>query len=278
VRRRVSPQGQTTAGRWVPARPSPPECLIESPTGKWNAPVLGSCHARIWGSKVLRWRLIPTVTSLVVAGAVSTFGFTPAARATGVAHTPPSIIFFKATPSSLSSAGGPVSLSADVANATSCTFTSKRPVVGLPATFPCSNGVINENVTVTANSSPKVLIYRFKLAVAGSRTLRQKVQLTLASGNHILQGSQWTLVEHPPFSPARCSVQTFVSRHKWIDDSGHKGTFTGGGPTIQEPAHIRQLFVLFATWSDAANEYAGSEGDASNFYSITLSPGPTPGC
>jgi len=192
--------------------------------------------------------------------------------------TPPSIAFFTATPSSLTSAGGLVALSAGVANATSCTFTSNRPVAGLPATTPCTTGVVNESVTVPPNIGLKALTYRFSLAITGSRTMRSRIEVAVASGYHILPGSQWTLVEYPPFAPSNCSVQTFVSRRAWVDDFGHSGSFSGGAQTLQEPANFRGLFILSANWDAAANEYIGTVGDASTFIGVSLSPGPTPGC
>jgi len=134
----------------------------------------------------------------------------------------PTVSSFAATPPSLGSSGGAVTLSANVTNATSCTFTSNKPVVGLPATLPCSNGTVDENVNVPTNTGMKAITYKFKLAVAGTKTVHASVEVTVPTGYHIVPGSRWTLqeVSFPSGLPLGCTIQTFLPGHRWSDDVG----------------------------------------------------------
>ncbi len=82
---------------------------------------------------------------------------------------------FSASPSSLTAAGGTVTLSATVSTATSCTFTGVNPRQGLPATgfpvtLPCTTGPVSTTVSIPGNGCCTLLRYRFHLTVSGTRT------------------------------------------------------------------------------------------------------------
>jgi hypothetical protein len=84
--------------------------------------------------------------------------------------TPPTISGFVSDPLPVGSAGGAATLSADVTNAVSCTFSSKSAAVsGLPVTVPCSVGAVSTTVTVPANTRSRLQSYRIKLTVHGQR-------------------------------------------------------------------------------------------------------------
>lgn len=85
-----------------------------------------------------------------------------------------------ASPSSLSAAGGTVTLSATVSAATSCTFTGitppqEYPIAGLPVTEPCGSGPVSVTVSIPGNGCCILLHYRFHLTVSGTRTLTKRV-------------------------------------------------------------------------------------------------------
>ena len=86
---------------------------------------------------------------------------------------PPTVTNFTASPSTLPSSGGPVTLSAEVTNAKDCTFTSKPNVGGLLSGATCSNGVVTDKVVVPSNTpgAPGVN-YKFALSVTGSTTVK----------------------------------------------------------------------------------------------------------
>ena len=225
-----------------------------------------------------RW--IPRVVGVAAAAVVLPISLTGAAAAARSTPAIPTVSSFVATPSSASSSGGVVTVSVNVTNATRCKFTSNKPVVGLPATIPCSNGTVDENVTVPANSGWTALTYKMQVAVAGTGRVRANLELTVPSGIHIVLRTPWTLRETvlPMLTQTMCSIQTFVSHHRWVDDFGHKGTYSGGGPDISEP--IKQYGAVGGTWNGATNEFEGSVGFVGGLiYAVaTLSPGATPGC
>jgi hypothetical protein len=131
-----------------------------------------------------RGEMVPKRRMRVLAGvgaaaAVLSIGAPGVAAAAGANPTNPTVSSLVATPPSLGSSGGAVTLSANVANATTCTFTSNRPVVGAPATLPCSNGAINDNVTVPANAGAHAITYNFRLAVTGAKTVHARVAVSV---------------------------------------------------------------------------------------------------
>jgi uncharacterized protein YjbI with pentapeptide repeats len=99
----------------------------------------------------------------------------------GVASAVPGVRFVlgPASPTSLGPAGGTVTLSAIVSltNGTTCTFSANRPVPGLPASVPCTNGTVVENVSVPANGGKRPVDYTFKMTITGSGT--KKVGMTV---------------------------------------------------------------------------------------------------
>jgi hypothetical protein len=78
--------------------------------------------------------------------------------------------------------GGQVTLSANVANAESCTFSSTKAIVGLPATVACTSGVVSQSVTLPANTGKKATRYTIKLAVTGAKTVRATAVVTVGNG------------------------------------------------------------------------------------------------
>ena len=92
----------------------------------------------------------------------------------------PVISDYVATPSYFSSAGGEISLSADVTNASECMFTANQSVTGFPATGACGSGIATTVGTLAANGKKKSVTYQFTLSVVGS-TVKKKVKVEVAA-------------------------------------------------------------------------------------------------
>jgi len=86
---------------------------------------------------------------------------------------------FAVSPAALPSTGGTATLSADVTNASDCTFSSKKPVAGLPVSVPCSNGAVSTGITLAASTGNRAAIYTFVVKVTGSKTVKAKTSLTV---------------------------------------------------------------------------------------------------
>lgn len=80
----------------------------------------------------------------------------------------PTVSNFVGSTTSLYRDGGVVTLSAAVTNAVACTFRANHPLAGMPASDPCSSGVIQQHVTLPPNTTKKVKTYIFKLRVSGT--------------------------------------------------------------------------------------------------------------
>jgi len=104
------------------------------------------------------------VVALLVGGPGS-FGSDSVA---GAAPADATVSSFMAAPSSLSSSGGQVKLSAQVTGATSCEFSSNPTIAGLPVSVACSNGKVKTTVTVPSSVATVIETYRFTLTVTGA--------------------------------------------------------------------------------------------------------------
>ncbi len=108
-------------------------------------------------------------------GTLSIASVPQSAAAGRVRPVKPAVSSFAVTPSTLSDAGGSVTMSAQVTNATSCLFTANKPgITGLPALVPCSNGTVTEVVSALANNGKKTAKYRLHLSVTGVKTVHAK--------------------------------------------------------------------------------------------------------
>jgi hypothetical protein len=220
-------------------------CILNS--SGWGAGTAAGRPTQVASMPKGRWSG-RAVKLAVAAGALATGLMTGPAAALGTRPAIPTVSYLTSTPSSLSSLGGVLTLSASVTNAVSCAFTSNRPVVGLPATLPCSNGTVDAVVTVPANTGRTALTYKFRLAVTGTRTVKARIAVTVPSGYHIVRGSKWTYrqFQGAGFDPY-CTVETFVSGTHWVDDFGDSGSYSGGGPSFTQ--YFAHSPGLVAGWS-----------------------------
>src|SRR6185312_5657173 len=65
-----------------------------------------------------------------------------------------------------SGAGGPVDVTATVANATTCKLTATPTFAGLPVTQSCGGGAFDATVTLPANPTLAPVSYSFKLTAS----------------------------------------------------------------------------------------------------------------
>jgi len=88
----------------------------------------------------------------------------PAARAGtfAVQAAKPTVKSFTVSPSKLPATGGKVTLSATVARAKTCTFSSKPAVAGLPATVSCTSGKATKVVKLPADTGTTTQSYRLR--------------------------------------------------------------------------------------------------------------------
>jgi uncharacterized protein YjbI with pentapeptide repeats len=104
-----------------------------------------------------------------------------AAGAKVVRKPKPTVTDFVASPtSSLGYLGGPVTLSATVTNATDCTFSSGKPVTGIPVSVPCSGGGASGTFTFPANTAKRPTIYKVTLLAQGSERIHEQLSVSVA--------------------------------------------------------------------------------------------------
>ena len=177
---------------------------------------------------------------VLAAGVVvlSTVGVTAAQPVGAVSGTSTSVTAFSASPSTLSSAGGKVHLSAQVTNATSCTFTSTPLLAGLPATVPCSNGLVTAKVPVTANVISLPIGYKVKLSVSGTTTVTAlPADITVAAAS---SGAPATAIAAGAYHT--CALVTGGAVECWGDNQwGQLGNGTATDSTTTTPVGVTGL-------------------------------------
>lgn len=111
--------------------------------------------------------------AFVAAALVGIVGTALPAGAAPLTKAPaPTVSDFTVTPATLYDVGGPVTLSADITNATSCTFSSTPAIPGLPAKVACTSGTVTDSVVVPPDTGKKDVKRRLSLEVTGSKRVK----------------------------------------------------------------------------------------------------------
>ncbi len=121
-----------------------------------------------------------------------------------------------------------MTLSAQVTNAKTCTFSSAPAIIGLPSTVACTGGPVTKKVTVPANKTTKAVVHTFNLSVTGT-TAPKKVSATVSTsappaltGVRSLVGDGYN---------GYCAVLSTGRMECWGDNAeGELGNGTLGGP------------------------------------------------
>ena len=93
----------------------------------------------------------------------------------------PTVSGFTASPTSLASAGGSVTLSATVTGATSCELSSTKAAPGLPETVSCPSGQVSVPLTLPANTTTKAISYKLTLSATATKTAKADTTVTVAA-------------------------------------------------------------------------------------------------
>jgi uncharacterized protein YjbI with pentapeptide repeats len=130
----------------------------------------------------LRAYLMVLTVILAVGASASLAGVSGAASPSRVRPPKTTVSKLTASPPQLSSSGGTLTLSATVANATSCTFTAKKAVTGLPATVACSSGLVHAAAVLPGNDCCAIARYGFLLTVIGTKTKHAHATVVVPPG------------------------------------------------------------------------------------------------
>ncbi len=221
--------------------------------------------------RILLKRTITKLTGLTAISALVMFSFSPTAGArepkptvssfTASADSPNEVL--TASPLVLYNSGGPITLTADVSNATSCFFSTNRLVAGMPTTIPCANGPVTATgVTLPANSGKRDLKYNFHLKVFGRGATRATLLTVTVTTQPIPPvpdcietGSTWDF--SIPELPALSFQETFGPGFTFTSTS-NLAAFGGGSYSVVDGV-LTETFaeggVSVSTWN--GSEYFG---------------------
>ena len=161
----------------------------------------------------------------------------------------------------MASGGGQVKLTARVADATSCEFSSKPKIAGLPVSVPCSNGLVSTTVTVPASVATVKEAYTFNLVVtaSGGSKAGATLAVTVAAGGTPLAG----IVSVTSDGQGSCAVLSTGAVDCWGDNHlGDLGNDTRGGPDgahgYDTPQAVTGLTDAVSVTSDDSGGFLGS--------------------
>lgn len=224
--------------------------------------------------RILSKRTIARLTGPAVMSALVMYSLSPA---TGAKEPKPTVSAFTASAGSPSDAatasplvlynpGGPITLTADVSNATACAFSSSRPVAGLPTTIPCANGPVTAaGVALPPDAGSREVRYTFRLRVLGRGTARP-TPLTVTVSTQpvppvpdcIEAGSTWDF--SIPELPAIGFQETFDPGSTFTSTSSLAGL--GGGSYTVVDGVLTETFesggISTSTWNPNVVAYFGS--------------------
>ncbi len=102
------------------------------------------------------------------AAALSFLAFSDVSGATSPKPPKPVVTGFAANYPTVGMYGGSITVSAAVANATTCSLSSNKSLAGLPSPIDCSNGAVSQTIAFPANPGKKAFIYKLTLAATGA--------------------------------------------------------------------------------------------------------------
>jgi hypothetical protein len=141
------------------------------------------------------------------------------------AASKPAVKAFTVSRASVGSTGGKVTLTAKVAHATSCTFSAKPHLAGLPKRVHCSLGKATKVIKIPANSSPSTRSFVITLTVKGAGGKVSKAK-TISQAAKPLSWGAPALIDPAQGLPTSvsCPTATFCVE---VDDHGLASTFNG---------------------------------------------------
>ena len=129
------------------------------------------------------WKRLATVGAVVVIGSLLT------AVPAGATVIKPTVTRFLSSTTTLYKTGGTITLSATVANATSCVFSSNKTITRMPYTATPCDGLVSHDVTLPANTGKKSVKYTFKLSATGARNVNAKPVVTVTVSTQMPPGA-----------------------------------------------------------------------------------------
>src|ERR1700677_5023168 len=123
--------------------------------------------------------------SIVAAGLLGVLELAVPPGMAGASNPPkPTVTALTATPSTISTVGGSTTITATVANATTCSISSSLALLAGGGLFDCSDGPVSQVIRFTKNATKKTAKYTISLEAVGSgRTKSAKVKLSVGPGD-----------------------------------------------------------------------------------------------
>ncbi|HXY43019.1 MAG TPA: hypothetical protein VEH29_02425 [Acidimicrobiales bacterium] len=143
---------------------------------------------------------------------------------------PAVITSFSASASTLSAAGGTVTLTARVVRALECVITSSPKVAGLPASLPCAHGTLVRTVTLPPAAGGATVTYDFALAAAGLGGGAPTVETSVNVTGRAPSVSRFTAT--PPRLSHKGGTVTLTITVANASECGFGYTWTGGSDPI----------------------------------------------
>ncbi len=120
---------------------------------------------------------------VVLAGLIVVSAMIVTTAATAGAKIVKPVITLTASPTTVTDNDGTVTVSATVANASSCTLSSSLALSNLPASGNCSGGSFTERVVIPENTGKKAQNYKFTLTAVGQATKSKRVKVIVDAGD-----------------------------------------------------------------------------------------------
>ena len=196
---------------------------------------------------------------LTVVGVVACVGLAVprsagATSGTKITSAPPTVSGFVASPATLGPAGGVVTLSATVTNATTCAFTATKTAAGLTAGA-CTTGSVSDTVTLPPNTGTHAVTDKFRLTVTGAKTVKSApIPVTVAAAGPPAPLSGATAIAGGSYHT--CAVRTGGTVQCWgLNQYGQ----LGNGSTNSSYAYVSYVPVTVTGLAGVTALAAGLE-------------------
>ena len=164
----------------------------------------------------------------------------------------PTVSGFSSSTTTLYKTGGTITLSATVANATSCVFTSNKTITGMPYGITPCNGLVSHDVTLPVNAGKHSVVYTLKFSATGARTTNAKPTIKVTVGTQLPPPSQSAPVAG---TVSTTGSATFTDQ---LNASGGYGTVIYATTVPNSGLSVSSTGAVSTTGALAAGDYTAS--------------------
>ena len=196
----------------------------------------------------------------------------------GATVVKPTVTGFSSSTTTLYKTGGTITLSATVANAASCVFSSNKTITGMPYGITPCNGLVSHDVTLPVNAGKHSAVYTLKFSATGARTTNAKPTIKVTVGTQLPPPSQSTPTSGTVSTTGSAGFTDQLTAIGGYGANTYATTVPSSGLTVSSSGAVSTTGTLAVGTYTASGTITDSVLDVGAWtYTLTVTPAPPSG-